>query len=121
MDRHIFNKAGQPIKCPDRKKWKEFMADDPNDDLAQTHTTVKITTFKCARKQPSEVTVMTIFLGYADKPLHLLPNFWETKIFGGKLDWIEPSYRCGGNKEQAEAMHDKIVTLAKLVERTDSL
>lgn len=97
------------------------MADDPDDDLAQTHTTVKITTFRSSRNKPREVTVMTIFLGYADRPLDDCPNFWETKIFGGKLDWIEPTFRCGGNKEQAEAMHEKIVSLAKLMEAAKSL
>lgn len=58
------------------------------------------------------VTVSTVFLGidhnFVDEGPPLL---WETMVFGGKFDHYRD--RCSGNKEQAEAMHDKMVAYVK--------
>ena len=59
-----------------------------------------------------EVSVSTVFLGidhnFVDEGP---PILWETMVFGGKFDhYLE---RCSGNKEQAEAQHDKMVAYVK--------
>jgi hypothetical protein len=62
------------------------------------------------------VKVSTVFLGIdhnfdfeEDAP----PVLWETMVFNGPMD--SEMDRCSGNREQAEAMH------AKMVERVKSL
>jgi len=52
--------------------------------------------------------ISTVFLGidhnfFKEGP----PILWETMVFGGKLNGEQD--RCSGNKEQAEAMHQKMV------------
>jgi hypothetical protein len=44
------------------------------------------------------------------------PILWETMVFGGPMD--QEQDRCGGSREQAEAMHAHMVKRVK--ERNDS-
>ena len=58
------------------------------------------------------VRVSTVFLGLnhnwrEDGP----PILWETIVFGGELD--EQTDRCAGSREQAEAMHTRMVERVK--------
>lgn len=55
--------------------------------------------------------ISTVFLGIS---FESQPKLWETMIFGGKLN--EFQVRCGGSKEQAEAMHADAVMAAKVAE-----
>ncbi len=55
-----------------------------------------------------DVEISTIFrLCSANKP----PDLWETMIFGGPHD--HRTERCAGSREQAEAMHARIVAELK--------
>ncbi len=55
--------------------------------------------------------VSTVFLGldhnFGDGP----PILWETLVFGGPMNGQQT--RCAGSREQAEAMHEKMVQLVK--------
>jgi hypothetical protein len=55
-------------------------------------------------------TVSTIFLAAAHNDP---PVLWETAVLGGPLDQVRD--RCSGHREQAEAMH------AKMIERVKNL
>jgi hypothetical protein len=61
-----------------------------------------------------EVKVSTVFLGLDHNySLHhnAPPYLWETMVFNGPMNGYMD--RCAGNKEQAEAMHEKVVALVK--------
>jgi hypothetical protein len=53
------------------------------------------------------VRVSTVFLGLDHNWTGDFPVLWETMVFGGALD--QEQERCGGSREQAEAMHTKMV------------
>lgn len=62
-----------------------------------------------------ESMISTIFLGL---DYNLAPTgpiiLWETMIFGGPMNqYIE---RCAGNREQAEAMHQKVLERVRTLE-----
>ena len=56
--------------------------------------------------------VSTVFLGldhnFSKKGPALV---WETMVFGGELD--QEQDRCSGSREQAEAMHERMVKRVK--------
>jgi hypothetical protein len=60
-----------------------------------------------------KVFVSTIFLAldhrYGDGP----PILWETMVFGGPEEIDHYQQRCGGNVEQAQAMHMEVVAHVK--------
>jgi hypothetical protein len=60
--------------------------------------------------------ISTVFLGI-DHNYHQSgpPILWETMVFGGPLD--TNCYRCAGTREQAEAMHARVVKLVKASKR----
>lgn len=58
-----------------------------------------------------ESKVSTIFLGLDHSWSGGKPILWETMVFGGKLD--QEQDRCSGNKEQAEAMHARMLERVK--------
>jgi hypothetical protein len=59
--------------------------------------------------------VSTVFLGldYSFEHHGRGPILWETMVFGGPLD--EEMDRCGGTREQAEAMHAAMVERVRAV------
>jgi len=62
--------------------------------------------------------ISTVFLGidhsFAENSSN--PILWETMVFGGKLD--QEQDRCGGSREQAEAMHARMVQRVKEAKET---
>jgi hypothetical protein len=58
-----------------------------------------------AKTKIGGVEVSTVFLAMALSKDQL----WETMVFGGPMD--SHQWRCGGSREQAEAMHGDVVTL----------
>lgn len=62
-----------------------------------------------------EARVSTVFLttnynfGFEGGPV-----LWETLVFGGARDM--DCTRCGGNREQAEAMHNEMISLVMKAE-----
>lgn len=89
---YILNEAGKPIPEPDLMKWGTWL------QTANRHVATEII---------GDSKVSTIFLGldyaFGGEP----PVLWETMVFGGKLDQAQD--RCGGSREQAEAMHARMV------------
>lgn len=61
-----------------------------------------------------ESRVSTVFLGLDhnySQHHNAPPYLWETMVFNGRMNGYTD--RCAGNKEQAEAMHEKVVELVK--------
>jgi hypothetical protein len=99
-NRYILNADGKPVPEPDLMKWARWFETanrrvnrtDPAKDLDEL----------------GPACVSTVFLGID----HNLdgqgpPVLWETKVFGGPLN--QEADRCSGSREQAEAMHARMV------------
>lgn len=54
------------------------------------------------------VRISTIFMGLDHGFGSAIPILWETMTFSNRKDCDEWMERCGGNKEQAEAMHARV-------------
>ena len=54
-------------------------------------------------------TVLTRFLAIAFNDVN--PHYWETRVMGGIMDGLVD--RCSGKREQAEAMHARMVYRCK--------
>lgn len=99
-NRYVLNENGSPIVEPDFMKWAEWF------EKADRHV---------ADEKVGNVRVSTVFLGLNHNfSQDGSPILWETMVFGGKLD--QEQDRCSGSKEQAEAMHAKMVERVKAVE-----
>jgi hypothetical protein len=101
MNYYILNERGEPEAVSDIHKWSSWLgAHHPN---------------RVAEAQIGESWISTVFLGidhnWSGKGP---PVLWETMVFGGKLN--EDQVRCGGSREQAEAMHALMVDRVKLAE-----
>jgi hypothetical protein len=60
----------------------------------------------------SGARISTVFLGVDHSFTQTGPPIlWETMVFGGMLDMYKD--RCGGTREQAEAMHERVVAKVK--------
>jgi len=87
--RYSLDAAGELKPDPDLMAWARGMM-KPSRSVASTLV--------------GESTVSTVFLGYdASFGLGRSPTLWETMVLGGRLD--RRTWRCGGSREQAEAMH----------------
>lgn len=91
-DKYILDEDGKPKAEPNLLKWgKWFKKGDAR---------------RVAWDEKSGVKISTVFLGldhnYGDGP----PILWETMVFGGPMD--QHQERCGGRREDALAMHERI-------------
>ena len=102
---YICNEEGIPVALRERNRhevlrWGEFMEKSEN----------KIV--KRSRGSNGRV-VSTVFLG-VDYAFQGPPVVWETMVFHEKPEAEDQSWmdldcdRCAGNREQAEAMHEKM-------------
>ncbi len=92
---YLLDEKGEPVAESDIHKWAQwFEKANSVRVLEQTHV--------------KESMVSTVFLGldhnYSGSG-H--PILWETMVFGGPMEGDQD--RCGGSREQAEAMHKKMV------------
>jgi hypothetical protein len=98
--KYILDDHGNPKPCDNLIRWGEWFG---------THKRI----VKQEKVGGSEVS--TVFLGldhnFSDEGP---PVVWETMVFGGELD--QEMDRCSGNKEQAEAMHVRMVERVQAVE-----
>lgn len=98
-DKYILDEKGNPVAEPDLRKWGSWF-----------HTETKKR--KVAKDQIGDSEVSTVFLGldhnYSGEGV---PILWETMVFGGTLD--EEQERCSGGREQALAMHARMVEKVK--------
>lgn len=58
-----------------------------------------------------DAQISTVFLGVDHNFREGVPVLWETMVFGGKLD--QEQDRCSGSREQAEAMHARMISKVK--------
>ena len=96
-DLYIFDDSGRPVREPDITKWGVFLKDRKRRRVAADVLTIN----------GEEVRVSTVFLGMDHAWDGGPPVLWETMVFGGKLS--EEQDRCAGNREQAEAMHARML------------
>jgi hypothetical protein len=98
-EKYILNKQGEPVVEPQLMKWATWFEDS-------------IRTRRVARDAiTADIFVSTVFLGFdhgwGDGP----PVLWETMVFGGPMD--QEQDRCSGSREQALAMHERMVQRVK--------
>ena len=89
---------GEPEAMPDFREWAQWME--------TAERTV-------AKTQIGEMLVSTVFLGLNHGSGGDEPILWETMVFRGEDHSGEQMDRCGGSREQALAMH------ARMVERVE--
>lgn len=89
---------GRPMLEPSLDAWAQWMQFSPERMVA--------------RNKVGKSTVSTIFLAldhnFSGKGP---PILWETMVFGGPMHHHQE--RCSGSKEQAEAMHARILKLVR--------
>jgi hypothetical protein len=96
-DLYILDESGRPVREPDINKWGVFFEDRERRRVAADVLTIN----------GEEVRVSTVFLGMDHAWGGESPVLWETMVFGGKFN--EDQDRCSGNREQAEAMHARML------------
>lgn len=93
---YSLNEEGEPVNEPDLIKWART--------LGKKERVV-------AREKVGKSDISTVFLGLDHRFGPGTPILWETMVFGGELD--QEMDRCGGSREQAEAMHAAMVKRVK--------
>lgn len=98
---YTLNDKGEPVACDLEGFIKLYKTDCTNDKLRRV-----------AYETVGNSDVSTVFLGldyrFGSKGP---PILWETLVFGGKMD--QEMTRCSGSREQAVAMHQKMVARVK--------
>lgn len=96
--KYILNEAGEPVAVQGLSTWAEWFESSGDQR-------------RVGRDQIGDSLVSTVFLSldhsFGDGP----PILWETLVIGGKLGG--QSDRCAGSREQAEAMHVRMVARVK--------
>jgi hypothetical protein len=97
LGKYKLDARGEPIPEPDLMKWADWF------ETADR---------RVAKDYVGEVKVSTVFLGLD----HNFsgggnPILWETMVFGGPMNY--EMTRCGGSREQAEAMHQKMLAMVR--------
>lgn len=94
--RYILDEQGKPVVERNLFKWAAWY------ENAERHVACELI---------GESKVSTVFLAldhaFGSEP----PVLWETMVFGGPLNLEQD--RCGGSREQAEAMHARMVERVK--------
>jgi len=94
---YLLNKAGEPVNEPDVLTWAR--------GLEKLDRTV-------AKDRIGAATVSTVFLGLDHNFIGTGPPvLWESMVFGSRLEGT--CMRCAGSREQAIAMHGKILAIVK--------
>lgn len=103
MGKYVLDERGEPKLCQDLHTWAHWY------EKAFKERAVQVAlTFMGGKK----IRVSTVFLSL-DHGFNSTPILWETAVFGDKR-FVENMDRCGGSREQALAMHDRMV---KLIQR----
>jgi hypothetical protein len=90
MNHYILDPHGTPVIEPDLETWARWF------ESAATLVCYSVV---------GESAIKTRFLGISWAEDN--PHLWETKVLGGTCDAITD--RCPGTREQAEAMHARMV------------
>lgn len=95
ISHYVLNSAGEPRVEADFIKWAMWF--DSSMEIRRVDF-----------EQVGDAAISTVFLGidhsYGEEEA---PILWETVVFGGSL--AGERNRCGGSREQAEAMHAEMV------------
>lgn len=103
---YTLNDKGEPVPEPDASSWSTWY--HYNREMCRVDKT-----------EIGKAKISTVFLGVDHNwvthhnPVSA-PILWETMVFGGKLD--QEQDRCSGSREQAQAMHARMVKRVKDVE-----
>lgn len=97
---YILNDKGEPVKEPDLMKWAQWL-ENANREVAKTKV--------------GEALVSTVFLGLDYNFGQGPPVLWETLVFGGPHE--DEQDRCSGSREQAEAMHARMIQRISATDR----
>lgn len=101
--KYILNAKGEPVECKKLSVWGEFFETSKLRQVGDDTI--------------DGVRVSTIFLGLDHNFGGGPPILWETMVFAkGRHDgaaWHQKMDRCSGNREQAEAMHARMVRKVK--------
>lgn len=96
---YILNDKGEPVPEPDLIKWAQWF------EATERHV---------GDERVGKFRISTVFLGldhsYSEQGPPLL---WETMVFADGDPNDHDMTRCSGSREQAEAMHQKMVELIK--------
>ena len=99
LDRkYILNENGNPVVEPDLMKWGQWLQNNKERIVKQENI--------------GPYFVSTVFLGLDHNWSNGPPILWETLVFG-KGPLKDEMTRCGGTREQAEAMHEAMVKRVK--------
>lgn len=96
---YILDENGEPLACEDLMEWARWF-ETADRQVALTNIP--------NREDPldADYKVSTVFLGLDHNHFKGPPVIWETMVFkGGEGLWYD---RCGGSREQAEAMHNNM-------------
>jgi hypothetical protein len=104
-DKYILDASGKPVPEPDLLAWGKWFQDNGQQRIVK-------------KDKIGDSTVSTVFLGLdhnfaPDGP----PLIWETMVFEGPM--AHEMDRCSGNREQAEAMHARMVGRVKQQQRKE--
>ena len=89
---YTLDEKWNPVAEPDLMKWARWF------NTAKRHI---------GNETIGDSQISTVFLGVDHGFDGGSPVLWETMVFGGKLD--QEQDRCSGSREQAEAMHAKML------------
>lgn len=96
-NRYILDNSGNPVPEPDIVKWADWFKSKER---------------QVAVDQVGGSTVSTVFLGLDHNFRGTGPPVvWETMVFSGPMSGDQD--RCSGSREQAEAMHTRMVERVK--------
>jgi len=100
---YVLDQNGEPVAEPDPQVWADWFF----------QSKIKEPKLSIVRRSKiGKAIVSTVFIGVdhnfsEDGP----PILWESMVFGGPFD--HQSTRCSGSREQAEAMHERMIQLVK--------
>jgi hypothetical protein len=95
--KYILDEHGEPLACEDIMQWGNW--------FEGSDRRVALTVLNEKGGEPVYM-VSTVFLGVDYGWGNSIPIFWETMVFKGSEGlWFD---RCGGSREQAEAMHESV-------------
>ena len=97
-DKYILNEHGQPVLEPDLIKWAKWFQNSRNRRIVK-------------QEHIGDAKILTVFLSVDHALGGEPPCLWETMVFGGPLN--QEQDRCGGTRQDAEAMHIRMVEEVK--------
>jgi hypothetical protein len=105
-NKYILDEHGEPVAENDLIKWGQWITSNQGQRIVKQE--------KIGR---SKVSTVFLLLNH-NYARHGPPVLWETMVFGGSLS--DEQDRCSGSREQAMAMHERMVRRVKRQQRKKS-